>query len=615
MMPLRQKVKVASALAAFAAMLAGCAALALRGQPWTAAALAAGVLALAALAADAWWIRFDLSGEMLRAGRRDRGEVALTFDDGPGADTPALLDALDASGVKATFFVLGRAAETRPEVVRETARRGHLVALHGHDHRKLHLASPRTVREELDRGIRAVRAAGVEPAPFFRPPHGFKGIVLRRELRRRGLTLAGWTRSVWDTERPGTPVIVERACARMQGGDVILLHDGCGESPAAGGESPAAGRHQTTAAVREIVRRWQGAGFRFVTLDALVPAPPRLERGRAARLLGLAVVVSLGAVALHDLDVREFGRALGEADPALLVVAAAANLAGIVARAARWHALVRPATPGARFGVALRALVMGHAVGVVLPARASDVARVHLHAQATGTSVARLLGTVALDHAMNGATLVAGIGLFALVAPLPAWARSAGIASFVATAAALLAFLAVHRRRSRDAAPAGRLARFLAGLRSGLAAIGDWRALTGSAVAGLLGWGMEFVVALACLAAFDLPPLLTTAVLLVLATTVAGATAISPGNTGAFEVAVVLALAGVGVPGERALAFALGYHAAHLVPVALIGGTWLLASGRGAALREVPLRRSNGSRAPPDPLRPAASRGPARDPR
>ena len=40
--------------------------------------------------------------------RVDGDRVALTFDDGPDPDgTPAILDALDAIGRKATFFMVG----------------------------------------------------------------------------------------------------------------------------------------------------------------------------------------------------------------------------------------------------------------------------------------------------------------------------------------------------------------------------------------------------------------------------------------------------------------------------------------------------------------------------
>ena len=58
-------------------------------------------------------------------------------------------------------------------------------------------------------------------------------------------------------------------------------------------------------------------------------------------------------------------------------------------------------------------------------------------------------------------------------------------------------------------------------------------------------------------------------------------------GAGAFEVAVVLALGGMGVPAELALAFGIGYHAVHLVPVGIIGGGYLLHAGyRGGVVKE-----------------------------
>ena len=77
--------------------------------------------------------------------------------------------------------------------------------------------------------------------------------------------------------------------------------------------------------------------------------------------------------------------------------------------------------------------------------------------------------------------------------------------------------------------------------------------------------------------------------MVVLATALSSAASLSPGNAGTFEAACVLALASVGVGREPALAFALGYHATHLVPVALVGGGWLIAQGQQSGLlREVP---------------------------
>jgi peptidoglycan/xylan/chitin deacetylase (PgdA/CDA1 family) len=307
-MPARKQALVAAAVAALLAALAAAAALAAL-HPWAGALAVAAIVAAAAAAADARWVAFDLAGTSLRAGRRDLPEVALTFDDGPGPDTPAVLDALERAGVRATFFVLGRAAEAHPDLVRETARRGHLVALHGHTHRLLERASAATVRGEVDRSAAAVRAAGVEPAPFFRAPHGFKGPALRRVMRERGLVLAAWTRGVWDTDRPGAEAIVRRACARMRGGEILLLHDACGDAPPGAPPAPAQRRDQTAEAVQEIVRRWRAAGYRFVTLDALRPAPPRVDRTRAARIAAVAVLALLGALAARDLRSRASARA------------------------------------------------------------------------------------------------------------------------------------------------------------------------------------------------------------------------------------------------------------------------------------------------------------------
>jgi peptidoglycan/xylan/chitin deacetylase (PgdA/CDA1 family) len=261
--PKRLLVLLAVLAAMSLAALAG--ALAVSGRP-AEGALVAGATALAAVAVlHALWPPFDVTGRSLRRGPRDRAAVALTFDDGPSGDTPAVLDALDRAGVRATFFVLGEAAERRPDLVREVARRGHAVGLHGHTHARLALAGPGTVAAEIDRCLAAVRAAGVEPAPWFRAPHGWKGPFLHQALRERGLTLVAWTRGVWDTARPGAPVIAERATRAPRAGEILLLHDGCGTA----GIDPR--RDQTAEAVPEIVRRWREAGFSFVTLDALSP--------------------------------------------------------------------------------------------------------------------------------------------------------------------------------------------------------------------------------------------------------------------------------------------------------------------------------------------------------
>src|ERR1700761_7864461 len=71
---------------------------------------------------------------IFHSGLRDAHVVALTFDDGPNANTPAVLDALKALNVKATFFIVGDMARRYPAILARIAAEGHLLANHSATH-------------------------------------------------------------------------------------------------------------------------------------------------------------------------------------------------------------------------------------------------------------------------------------------------------------------------------------------------------------------------------------------------------------------------------------------------------------------------------------------------
>lgn len=188
--------------------------------------------------------------------------VALTFDDGPNVEaTPAILDALKARGVRATFFILGRHAEQWPELVRRVADEGHAIGNHGYFHRKLHFKSPAYVRSDLTLGTQAIeRASGYRPR-LFRAPHGFRSPWVSSIAGSLGQRTVGWSFGVWDSDRPGADVIVERVVSKTVPGSILLLHDG-------DGYDPHGDRVQTAQAVPIIVDRLLAEGYRFDLLDA-----------------------------------------------------------------------------------------------------------------------------------------------------------------------------------------------------------------------------------------------------------------------------------------------------------------------------------------------------------
>ena len=186
--------------------------------------------------------------------------VALTFDDGPNPEaTPRILDTLAATGVRATFFVLGSHAERWPELVRRVVRDGHQVGNHGYFHRKLQFRGPRYVGRDIRLGMRAIRRAGGATPRYFRAPHGFRSPWTTVIARSYGQRTVGWSLGVWDSDRPGVDEIVRRTIEGVRPGSIVLLHDG-------DGYNPQGDRTQTAAALPRIIRQLVDRGYQFATL-------------------------------------------------------------------------------------------------------------------------------------------------------------------------------------------------------------------------------------------------------------------------------------------------------------------------------------------------------------
>lgn len=98
---------------------------------------------------------------------------------------PKLLDALDALGMVATFFVEALNCELYPWVVCEIAARGHEVGVHGWRHEAWTQLSSDRERELLVRAGRAFASLGIQPRAF-RPPGGEPTAATEALLREFG---------------------------------------------------------------------------------------------------------------------------------------------------------------------------------------------------------------------------------------------------------------------------------------------------------------------------------------------------------------------------------------------------------------------------------------------
>ena len=166
-----------------------------------------------------------------------RGEVALTFDDGPDPEiTPRVLDLLDRAGARSTFFCIGRRVEARPDLAAEIVRRGHRIENHTWSHPNgFACCLPAAQRREMLRAQEVIERATGRAPELFRPPAGFRNPLTEREIFHAGLTLASWTRRGYDTVVQEPLPILRRLLKGLSAGDVLLLHDG---SAVTGGGNP-----------------------------------------------------------------------------------------------------------------------------------------------------------------------------------------------------------------------------------------------------------------------------------------------------------------------------------------------------------------------------------------
>lgn len=155
--------------------------------------------------------------------RTEEPVLALTFDDGPDPQyTPTLLDILDRHGARSTFFMVGRAAERHPDLVREVAERGHAIGNHSHTHPSFPAVDGRRRRAELRRCSEALDPYGVK---LFRPPHGHQMPAGRIDVLRCGHDVVTWCADVddWNAHEPAW--FAERLERRARPGAIVLLHD------------------------------------------------------------------------------------------------------------------------------------------------------------------------------------------------------------------------------------------------------------------------------------------------------------------------------------------------------------------------------------------------------
>jgi peptidoglycan/xylan/chitin deacetylase (PgdA/CDA1 family) len=183
---------------------------------------------------------------------------------------------------KATFFVVGRAAEAHAELVRRIRDEGHLIASHGYRHAStFHFWRAKTMADDLARGVETIERITGERPGYFRPPHGLRVPTLAKALVKLGARLAApaprcvtWTVRGMDSVARTPESIIARIEPGLTGGAIVALHDGTNY----GGRKS---REPTVLALDILLARARAKGLACVRLDELLDhANPDAGDGR-----------------------------------------------------------------------------------------------------------------------------------------------------------------------------------------------------------------------------------------------------------------------------------------------------------------------------------------------
>jgi len=184
-----------------------------------------------------------------------KGEVVLTFDDGPHPTyTKEILAALAAQCTKATFFNVGEMVKQFPDVAKQVQAEGHTIGTHTWSHRNLGGLSLDGAKSQIESTITlesSVLPNGV--APFFRFPYLSDPKKVREYLASRNIAVIGIDVDSFDYRTKGADKIVDNVLKGLQKVDrgIILFHDI---------------HEQTAKALPTVLRELKSHGFKVVHL-------------------------------------------------------------------------------------------------------------------------------------------------------------------------------------------------------------------------------------------------------------------------------------------------------------------------------------------------------------
>lgn len=156
-------------------------------------------------------------------------DIILRFDDGVNhIYTPLILDILSKENIKAIFCVTGENASLYPDILKEIAKNGHIIANHTYKHPYLFsLIGYKRLKDEIVKTNKIISSiTNIKPC-FFAAPMGHNNIFLKLLLKKEKMLPLGWNINSYDTKiiKNRTSILLSKIIKYTKP-IVILFHDG-----------------------------------------------------------------------------------------------------------------------------------------------------------------------------------------------------------------------------------------------------------------------------------------------------------------------------------------------------------------------------------------------------
>jgi peptidoglycan-N-acetylglucosamine deacetylase len=172
--------------------------------------------------------RSEMFADVIESGPTGRGQVALTFDDGPDPETtPKILEALRQRDYKATFFVIARKVEQHPALVAAILQAGHELGLHGYEHDRLTAwRAPSRIVTDIRKAQEVLLQLTGQRVFWYRPPIGHVSPRTAVAVRKADVELVAWSVRCVDGLRNRNPLrVTARVERKLHDGAIVMLHD------------------------------------------------------------------------------------------------------------------------------------------------------------------------------------------------------------------------------------------------------------------------------------------------------------------------------------------------------------------------------------------------------